>query len=263
MPRGLTIADLVQQVLFAVYKVRLDVDEAVEGSFHSKTDKFQEIVMEANMALQELQKEQDWNFLRDRWEMGLAWDDGRTIQEFEIPEDVYKVCTGYGDAVRLHVPGHPMTWRQLPFEEARTGSLQRIRMYDGHGRLNAPDPRNRAFTVGDVVTFARPWLPDERGCLVETDVIRMIEPLHVCSDSCPENCPEAYSERVLTWLPDPLYLVYKTAAGRAEGDPSVSEMQQILSDKAQKMLSSMRENDSAHTVSDEWYTEPLGYTEVL
>ena len=56
MSRGITIADFVQQVLYAIYKVRLDVDESVEGSFHSKSDKFKEVVMEANFVLQEFQK---------------------------------------------------------------------------------------------------------------------------------------------------------------------------------------------------------------
>ena len=69
MSRGLTIAELVQQVYYAIYKVRIDVDEGVDGAFSSKTDKFKEVVMEANLVLQEFQKEQDWNFLRDRWEI--------------------------------------------------------------------------------------------------------------------------------------------------------------------------------------------------
>ena len=72
MSRGLTIADFVQQVLYAMYKVRLDVDASKEGSFHSKSDKFKEIVMEGNFVLQEFQKEQDWHFLRERWMMGPA-----------------------------------------------------------------------------------------------------------------------------------------------------------------------------------------------
>ena len=40
MSYGMTIADLVQQVYYSVYKVRLDVEQGVEGSFHSGTDKF-------------------------------------------------------------------------------------------------------------------------------------------------------------------------------------------------------------------------------
>ena len=40
MSRGMTIADFVQQVLYAIYKVRLDVSDSVDGNFHSKSDTF-------------------------------------------------------------------------------------------------------------------------------------------------------------------------------------------------------------------------------
>ena len=49
MSRGMTIADFVQQVLYAMYKVRLDVDASKESSYHSKSDKFKEIVMENDL----------------------------------------------------------------------------------------------------------------------------------------------------------------------------------------------------------------------
>lgn len=262
MSRGLTIADLVQQVLYSIYKVRLDVDESLEGSFHCKSDKFKEIVMEANFVLQELQKEQDWNFLRDRWEIGPAMNPHIPggIQEIEIPPIVYKVCTGYGDAVRLH-----RGWRtmQIPFEEARTGNRRHVEMFDECGRLNVDDGSQRAFTVGNILTFNRPWLHGEVGCRLETDVIRYIEPLHICDSTCPDHCPKAYDDRILTWLPDPYYVVVRTAARRAEGDPSVSERVQSLTDEGSKILSAMRENDSAHTVPDTYDTAVLGYVPVL
>lgn len=263
MPRGLTIAELVQQVLYAQYKVRLDVDESLEGSFHCHSDKFKEIVMEANLVLQELQKEQDWQFLRDRWEIGVACNPCHGIQEFTIPDDVYKVCTGFNDAVRLHRPHHRLAVEQIPFEEARSGNRRSVEMFDEWGRANVDTWGQRAFTVGNVLTFNRPWTMAEQGCLVETDVVRYIEPLHICDSNCPEHCPQAYDDIVLDWLPDPLYLIYKTAAYRAEGDPSCAEMVQTLTDKATKMLSAMRENDSAHTTTDTYDTCILGYVPVL
>ena len=56
----MTIADFVQQVYYAMYKVRLDVryDAALPEAFHANTDKFKEVIFEANFVLQELQKEQ-------------------------------------------------------------------------------------------------------------------------------------------------------------------------------------------------------------
>lgn len=264
MSRGLTIADLVQQVLYSIYKVRLDVTDGTEGNFHCHSDKFKEVVMEANQVLQEFQKESDWSFLRERWEIGRAMNPPHHgIQEFELPDEVYKVCTGYGDAVRLH-PRHG--WYgilQIPFEEARTGNRRHVEMFDEYGRMNIDHGDQRAFMVGNTLTFNRPWFPNELGCMLETDVIRYIEPLHICDSSCPDHCPHAYEDKVLTWMPDPYYIIVRTAARRAEGDPSVSERVQSLTDEGSKLLSAIRENDSAHTIPDTYDTAMLGYVSVL
>lgn len=263
MSRGMTIADLVQQVLYSIYKVRLDVSESASQSFHCKSDKFKEVVMEANFVLQEIQKEQDWSFLRERWNIGPAMNPPVPggIQEITIPEDVYKLCTGYGDGIRLHRNWHVM---QVPIEEARTGNRRYVEMFDRDtGELNVDPMRQTAFVVGNILTFNRPWLRGENGGMLETDVIKYIEPLHICDSSCPNHCPKAYDEKVLTWFPDPYYIVVRTAARRAEGDPSVSERVQSLTDEGSKMLSAIRENDSAHTTTDTYETTSLGYVEVL
>lgn len=262
MSRGLTIAELVQQVFYAIYKVRLDVDDSVEGSFHSKSDKFKEVVMEANFVLQEFQKEQDWSFLRDRWGIGKAWNAyHNTIpMEVKIPDEVYKVCTGYGDAVRLHCGRHVI---QIPFEEARTGNRRHVEMFNKWGEMNVDDGAQRAFIVNNMLTFNRLWNSYELGRFLETDVIRYIEPLHICDDSCPDHCPKAYDEKQFTWLPDPYYIVVRTAARRAEADPSVAERVQSLTDEGSKLLSAIRENDSAHTIPDTYDTSTLGYVSVL
>lgn len=258
MSRGMTIADFVQQVLYAIYKVRLDVNQGVDGAFHSKSDKFKEIVMEANFVMQEFQKEQDWNFLRERWEMAYAKNNefDPHPQEIQIPEEVYKVCTGYGDAVRLHTHGHV---KQIPWEEARTSNRPRTEMFDTWGRMNVTGGQQLATFVGDTVTFNRRWFPNELHGLLETDVIRYIEPLHICTDECKDNCPKAYQEINWKWMPDPYYFVVRTAAKRAEADPSVSDRAQSLTDEATKLLSAIRENDSAHTTPDAYETCELGY----
>lgn len=260
MSRGMTIADFVQQVLYAIYKVRLDVSDSVDGNFHSKSDKFKEVVMEANMVLQELQKDADWNWLRERWEMGIAHSHHGDVQEFELPDWVYKPCTGYGDAVRLHCPGMPP--KQIPWTSPRMGNRIYKKMFDSDGRINPYDIEQQAFQIGNIVTFKRPWLPSERGLLIETDVIRRMDPLHICDDSCPDNCPDAYKNLVFTEIPDPYYMIVKTAAKRAEGDPSAIDRVQSLTDEATKMMSAMRENDSAHTTPDMYETSELGYVEV-
>lgn len=263
MSRGITIADLVQQVWYMMYRTRLDVDASVEQSFHSKSNKFKEVVMEMNLVLQELQKEQDWQFLRDRWEMGYSYNPDHGIQEFELPDDVYKVCTGYNDAVRAHVRGNPVACMQILFEEARSGNRQVTDMFNQYGALNVDKQEQRAYTVGRDITFNRPWFSNETGLLLETDVIRYIEPLHICNSDCPDNCPLAYEELQLEWLPDPMYIIIKAAAGRAIADPSCAEVAQSLTDQAAKFLSAMRENDSAHTTTDTYETSQLGYVSVL
>lgn len=259
MSRGMTIADLVQQVLYAMYKVRLDVDASLEGAYHSKSDKFKEIVMEANFMLQEFQKEQDWNFLREKWEIGFTRPG---IQEFKIPDGVYKICTGYNDAIRLHWP-HSNEVMQIPFDSPRSGNHNAIDMFDNMGFANIDKNLQRAFVVGDTLTFYRPWYPVEVGKFLETDVISYIEPLHICDSSCPDNCPKAYEEKLFTWMPDPYYFVLKTAARRALADPSCVEIQQSLADEASKFLSAVRENDSAHNHLDTYETSVLGYISVL
>ena len=103
----------------------------------------------------------------------------------------------------------------------------------------------------------------ELGCLIETDVIREFELLHICDKDCPDNCPKAYKKVVFSEIPDPYYMVVRTAAKRAEGDPSVVERVQSLTDEASKLLSAMRENDSAHTVPDTYETTDIGYMRVL
>lgn len=261
MSRGLTIADLVQQVLYAQYKVRLDVDPSLEGSYHCKSDKFKEIVMEANFVLQEFQKEQDWNFLRERWDIGFARNPHYGIQEFKIPEGVYKLCTGYNDAVRLHVgQGFVLP---IPFDSPRSGNHAAIEMFDDFGRANVDNDFQRAFVVGDTLSFYRRWKPGEIGRYLETDVIRYIEPLHICDSSCANRCSRAYDEVQFEWMPDPYYFVVRTAARRALADPSLSDIVQPLTDEASKFLSAIRENDSAHTNLDTYETSALGFISVL
>lgn len=259
MSRGMTIAEFVQQVLYAIYKVRLDVDASLEGAYHSKSDKFKEIVMEGNFMLQEFQKEQDWNFLREKWDIGFARPG---MQEFKIPEGIYKLCTGYNDAIRLHLP-HVRKPIQIPFDSPRSGNHEAIEMFDGLARANVDYDLQRAFVVGDTLAFYRPWKRGEIGGFLETDAIRYIEPMHICDSSCSDNCPKAYDDVLFKWMPDPYYFVVRTAARRAIADPSCAEIQQVLTDEASKFLSAVRENDSAHTNVDTYETSVLGYVSVL
>lgn len=262
---GMTIADLVQQVFYAIYKVRLDVTYAddLPEAFHADTDKFKEVIMEANFVLQELQKEQDWHWLRDRLEVGFARPtSGGQVMEFTLPPDIYKLATGFNDAVRLRNPRNHAQFMEVPITSARSGNTHNVAMHDQFSRINVPDRRLQAFMVGSELTFTRPFAHNEIGMMIETDVIRRLEPLHICDDKCKQPCWLTYKKPVLTEIPDPLWVVYRTAAKRAEGDPSVLDRVQNLTDDAQRMLSAMKQIDSAKTVPDTYSTSDLGFVSV-
>ena len=55
----------------------------------------------------------------------------------------------------------------------------------------------------------------------------------------------------------------KTAAKKAEGDPSIADRVMGMADEANKLLSAMRQNDSAKTMPDTYTTAELGYTRIL
>lgn len=262
----MTIADFVQQVYYAIYKVRLDTtyDAELPEAFHADSDKFKEVVMEANFVLQELQKEQDWNWLRIRLELGEAVclpDHG--IMEFKLPEWVYKVATGYNDAVRLHNQQNQNAYIEVPFTSPRSGNTHTVAMFDEMARPNVPDYRLLAFVVDDTLTFNRPFGYSERGLIIETDVIRLFTPLHICDADCVQPCSKVYVDKVFTEITDPYYMVVRTAARRAEGDPSVPDRAMALAEEGMKVLSAMRSHDTAKTFPDTYATSELGYVRVL
>jgi hypothetical protein len=99
--------------------------------------------------------------------------------------------------------------------------------------------------------------------LIETDVIDLLDPLHICDSTCTQPCDHAYVDKVFTQIPNPYYMVVRTAMKRAEGDPSVTDRVLSLSDEAMKLLSIMRSADSAKTVPDTYSTSELGFTRIL
>lgn len=266
MSRGMTIADFVQQVYYAMYKVRLDVthDAALPDAFHADTDKFKEVVFEANFVLQELQNLQDWNWLRERIHLGVSErlpDHG--IMEFQLPRHTYKVATGFNDAVRLHNRQNKNLFIEVPYTSPRSGTVNNVAMFDEFSRANVQDDRLLAFVVGDILTFSRPFWGNELNRDITTDIIRLLEPLHICDSGCEQPCPRSYENIVFSEITDPYYMIVRTAAKKAEGDPSVSDRVISLNDDSTKALSAMRENDSAKTVPDTYKSVELGYMRVL
>lgn len=96
MSAGITPKDFVQQVFYQQEKVLLD--------FYPTDDKYREVLMDGNYVLQELQKEEDWLWLRDT--MGIGYTEcprtGHEIASFKFDTSkVYKLSALFGDCVHL------------------------------------------------------------------------------------------------------------------------------------------------------------------
>jgi hypothetical protein len=309
----MTPDDFVRNVYYAQTNVLLN--------FVRTDDKYKEVLTDANMVLQELQMQQDWNWLKERVILGHMGS-GRGIPEFELPtRDIYKVATNYHDCVKLYAPAHSVkngalrplrspypagsdyyddlysrfktgdSWTSrhdgspadygfdysshldetdyitIPWEQVSSSHAKRMRGYDSLGRVNVPNPEMRAFFIGNTVTFNRPPRGSECGRIAVTDALMQIPQFHICDDKCPsveekEKCPHA-KINPLDSVPDPLYVVMRTAAYRAEMDPTINPTKlATLADRAQKILSAMRENDAAATIPDVIDYSPYGFYEV-
>ena len=221
--------------------------------------------MEANLVLQDLQKEEDWSWLRERKVLGPCRG-GLYPPEFKLDPSVYKPCTKYGDSLRLHrvFPNGEIIERdyiEVPY--ASDGMLNHIRQkeYDPILLTNTRDTHLRAIVVGDTITFSRPLRPWESDRVAVIDVQRRMKPLHICNENCTtidgetpdydnnKPCKEI-EHKIFTEIPDPNYMVIRTAQMHAEGSPSAQGRIASLSDQSNKILSSMRQNDAMLTYPD-------------
>jgi len=207
MSRGISTIEFVRQVYYAQEKVYLD--------FVPTDDKFKEVLLEANFVLQELQKEEDWNWLRTQCKLGLTLPDTRY---FPVPEDFYKVSTTFNDALRLYahrphcidtgcpnsdpdiqpsnydysqctgkcfdrapfilVPFVPIGW-QNDFAQRQMSYITRPNVQDitlGATVVNDGD--------GEKIIFSRPLLVPEINRVVVLQYQRLLEPFHICNDGC-------------------------------------------------------------------------------
>jgi len=259
----MTPYELVQQVYYLHTNVLLD--------FNREDDKYKEVLVDVNQCLQELQKEEDWTWLRERVILGHVHP-GNEIPEFDLPKEIYKTASMYGDCIKLYRPRHDHF--HFGHDNSMFGEgLHLVRSdispdYYGHVHCHSWDdldehdyievpytqtgaghqhtPRLLALRIGNTITFNRPLWPHEAGRIAVTDCIMRIKPLHICGADCPAlpaECPDVEHE-VFPMVPDPLYVVLKSAAYRAELDPVVPLTRlQSLQDRTQKMLSAMRDND--------------------
>jgi hypothetical protein len=253
MSYGMTPAEFVRQVYYTQEKVILD--------FRPTDDKYKEVLMEANLVLQELQKEEDWSWLRKRLVLGSTRDLPHgygQIPEYHLPEWVYKPSTLHNDCVRLYrTLGH---CRHHSHECQCCGECINewacINIpYTSLGNTNSHIRRGElgAVVIDDILTFNRPFMGDEKNRIAVADMQRRLEPLHICDSNCEVPCKKI-EKLIFREIPDPNYLVVKTAALHAEGSPPAQGRLQSLQDQAQKLLSAMRQNDASATEPDylEW-----------
>jgi len=264
MSYGLTPAEFVQQVYYQQEKVLLD--------FYPNDDKYREVITELNFVLQELQKEEDWSWLRERIELGTTEPQpGEQIPEYEFPRWVYKPSTKHGDNLHLYPmdrAGRINEWDRIDVSWGSKGqvNLHRQMQRNWSGRVLIPDRRLIAVNLGDTVTFNRPLVGRELHCLAVCDVQRRLEPVHVMDrdgeldeDGLDPDAPK----RILEEVPDPNYVVVRTAALHASGSPPAQARVQELTDAAQKLLSAMRQNDNEATEPDVLERCDFGFWNVM
>lgn len=270
--RGMTLNDLVREVFYIQEKVLLD--------YRYYDDKAREVIQEVRLVLQELQKEEDWLWLRERLVLGPCDDYGRkgSIPEFALPGWVYKPSSLHDDSVRLYATRRDGSLSEHDFlvaPWAPMGEMAHPHMewYTRFGGVNLPDLDLYAVNVGGVVTFNRPLNSGERRRTAVTDVQREIELPEIpprydewqrADADQKAKWDEYYGERTwFTEIPDPNYVSVRTAALHCVGSPVAQMRMQDLTDNAQKLLSAMREMNSMATTPNHVEWAIPGYTNVV
>ena len=173
----------------------------------------------------------------------------------------------------------------VPLASSGDNQYRKERVVTGYGAVHFPEEpfpagQLRAIRMGDTITFNRPLTPFEQHFIATIDVQRKIPLIHVCDETCTtadgdRNFDYSITEthdfvkpcskiedRILVDIPDPNYLVMATAARHAEGSPPALARVAGLQDNAQRIMSQMRQNDSAATDSDWQDWETPGYMSV-
>lgn len=200
MSQGMRPYDFVQQVYYEQEKVLLD--------FIPPDDKYREVLVEANLVLQELQGAQDWTWLREKLILGPCHHLPGSIPEFTLPSWVYKVSDLNHDYLRLmkplsgfvnHADMRLMESRLIPYTGlwldqrnfidvpiASVGDNQyrKEELVTGFGAMHWPDHGLKAIRIGDTITFNRPLTPYEQMHIATIDVQRRLPMIHVCDETC-------------------------------------------------------------------------------
>lgn len=283
MSAGLTYEELVTQVLYVEEKVLLD-------GLYPSDDKFREVITEANLMLQEFQNTEDWLWLRKKMAVGRIDNKLPTEAPFKIPwfeidtDVVYKLSTMYGDAVHLYLHDStlplddldkymdhiiPHNRIDIPIVSPGFNDEPMIPSVGKWSQPNIPTFPLGCFILDDQLTFNR-WPIEALDRIVVIDYQMRIPPLHVCNDKCVgikggvvnwekgdnfNPCTFLYKNentpiKILTMIPDPNYVVYKTAYYHALGSPVAQGNLSYINDVCAKLLSGIRNNDNETTRPD-------------
>ena len=288
MSKGISPYDFVQQVYYMQEKTMLD--------FWPSDDKYREVLIEANLVLQELEAVEDWTWLRETIVLGSCEDNTTEIVQFEIPDDVYKLSTLNHDCLRLYSilektdedtyildERFPLS---VPIASSGDERFNREKQVNSIGVNQIHDYKLRAVVQGNIIKFNRILMPHEAGLVLVADVQKHIKQFHVCNSGCvsesytpagggsstvpvygadgvwPHPCKKI-DDIYLTEIPDPNYVIMATAARHAEGSPPALARISGLQDAAQRILSQMRQNDASATDSDYIEWDVPGYVEVI
>jgi hypothetical protein len=237
--------DFVQQVMHMQTGARI--------RFTPKDNVYKDIIQTANNELEYMLQVQDWTFRRKKLIFGHTLPEH---MEFVLPHYSYKLCTGINDGVRLikdynHCPcctnkkqHSEFTYRQSPITITvpflKVNTIQKGSQEQMIGR----DYSLKASWVGQKLIFSRRFIGAELHRIIETDVIKRFKPLHICIDTCRDNCKLI---EPMPYIPDMQYLITKVASVRCAYDPVSNSNFGMLDERANKLMSQMRANDVEQT----------------
>ena len=287
MSAGLTYEELVTQVLYVEEKVLLDGLYPSDDKFREVITEANLMLQEFQNTEDWLWLRKRWAIGRIPFQQPT--EPPFTIPSFKInTEVIYKLSTMYGDAVHLYLCNSndiyedpddyfdiiiPHNRIDVPIVSPGFNDEPMVPSVGKWNQPNIPTFPLGCFILDDQLTFNR-WPIEALGRAVVIDCQERIPPLHVCNDECVgidpslnggavnwekgdnfNPCTFLYKNKntpykILTMVPDPNYVVYKTAYYHALGSPVAQGNLSYINDVCAKLLSGIRNNDNETTRPD-------------
>ena len=286
MSAGLTYEELVTQVLYIEEKVLLDGLYPSDDKFREVITEANLMLQEFQNTEDWLwlRKKKSLGIIQSH-----SPEDPFKIPSFDIDtESVYKLSSMYGDAVHLYlhkpIPENedvdlidyiiPHGRIDVPIVSPGFNDAHMVPSVGRWSQPNIPTFPLGCFVLDDKLMFNRfPIEAIDR--IVIIDYQMRIPQLHVCNSECVgvnggevvwekgesfNPCDQVYELpisgggptpiKVLKMIPDPNYVVYKTAYYHALGSPVAQGNIGYINDTCTRLLSAMRSNDNETTRPD-------------